>query len=462
MTPASLLARKRALLQLAGGAMPDTSEVEVAEVPIAPEGEAPEIPEALPAPSRAMPAGEPQESTERDLYGEALGKQRTLELLAGLSRAGGTAIQAISGVAPSEGGFSALDQQAKAPVVEYLQRMKLADTERQRGIQETQANKAPAGKAALGAGLSADPGSPESRHAQEVFGLAYPNRFAPEQLARYSEQDFARLKLADKAPQMEGIEATREGQVAANKRHQASLEQGARQHAEMMGFRWENLSEQDKLAQMRLEEARVARETARIQHDQDTTDAAAQDLGKETVKLGIPEALGKLGDLKALLRKYPDDLPGIGWAAGMIPNRFEETDSKSLRMLIGQLGATYQKSMTGAGASDAERARYDEVTGLLKRGDSESIRLGVKMMEDDLRRKQAALEGAYKPSAVKSYKDRTAPPAPVRVPVKQNTVLDDQPTPKETKKYSPGKDTTYVFGAANEVIRTEKGDTRGR
>lgn len=419
--------------------MPDTSEVDVSEVPVEPEGEAPEMPEALPAPSRAALAGEPQEATERDLYGEALGKQRTLELLAGLSRAGGTAIQAISGVAPSEGGASALEQQSKAPVVEYLQRMKLADTERQRGIQETRANRAPAGKVALGAGLSSDPASPESRHAQEVFGLMYPNRLAPEQLARYAERDFEWLKMADKAPTMEGIEAKREGQVDANKRHQASLEQGAKQHAEMMGFRWENLSEQEKLAEMRLEEARVARETARIQHDQDTTDAAAQDLGKETVKLGIPEALGKLGDLKALLRKYPDDLPGIGWAAGMIPNRFEETDSKSLRMLIGQLGATYQKSMTGAGASDAERARYDEVTGLLKRGDSESIRLGVKMMEDDLRRKQAALEGAYKPAAVKSYKDRTTPPGPVRVPVKQNTVLDDQPATPRRKRDKQGR-----------------------
>lgn len=191
-------------------------------------------------------------------------------------------------------------------------------------------------------------------------------------------------------------------------------EQRGRLGAQRLGLDWARLSQDQKqfLSTMEFKEQELQdKKDTKLEED---TNTAAQDFGKELFKSGIPGAQAQVKQLEDLFTKYPKGLPGIGYFTGAIPNRFQGEDAKKVQMLIGQLGATYQKSMTGAGASDAERQRYDEVTGLLKRGDDESVRLGVRMMAEDLGVKAQALEAAYKPEAVKRVKDRTAgePAAP--------------------------------------------------
>jgi hypothetical protein len=314
---------------------------------------------------------------------------------------------------------------------------------------------------------STDPNSPESTRLREAVKALYPD--TPQAtLDAITEDNFESFRKSFVAGQTDS--RARDGMEATNERARLDREQRAKIWAEQRNLRWADLDQEERLAIMRLSDKEAERRAKSSAKTEEDTDRAAQDYGKELFKSGLPSAQAKVDELNDMFAKYPKGgLPGVGFFAGAVPSRLEGEDAKRLRMLIGQLGAEYQKSMTGAGASDAERQRYDEVTGLLKRGDDESIRLGVQMMAEDLGVKASALESAYTPAAVNRVKSRgktdvTHPvrrdPAATAIPKDGNGRPTLEQPAGERRQYSPSLNKTRVLDTSGKVLRIEDGDTR--
>lgn len=238
-------ARRRALEAMASGAVEAPAFVP--------------LPAGPPASRVAVASGVPQEvlAPPRDEYGEALAEVRRREMGHLGGDLGSGIIKAFTGVGRDPAMQQAMDAQTQAPVVEYLQRQKMADDKRRLDLTAQKAAPKPGS-----APLSDDPTSPESRHAQEVYSYTYPNRYTPEQLAKFSAADFQRLKLADKSPQMEGIEADREAEVGRDKRATADREQRARLAAQRLDLDYDKLDQQQQLAFLQVADAREGRAEA--------------------------------------------------------------------------------------------------------------------------------------------------------------------------------------------------------
>lgn len=152
------------------------------------------------------------------------------------------------------------------------------------------------------------------------------------------------------------------------------------------------------------------------------------DLGKEFTDSGAPEFYSQYTRAKSILDKYkPGELPGYGFVEGRVPDRFMSDDAIAVRQGIGQMLASYQKMITGAGASDAERANLSRITGLLESNDERAVRMGVDMLREAMDNKVASLAAGYKPSVVEDYAAR-APNFPARARPRRTTAQQGMPT----------------------------------
>lgn len=390
-------ARRRALEAMASGSVEAPSFVP--------------LPAGPPASRVAVASGVPQEvvAPPRDEYGEALAEVRRRDLGSIGGDIGSGIIKAFTGVGRDPALQQALDAQKQAPVVEYLQRQKMADEKRRLDLTAQKAS--PAGARAK----STDPMSPESKRAQGIIKGILGDQFTDEQIAQMTEADAdSVLKYGTPAAQRE---VQREGQLATSQRAKEKSEQERSQFAQMMGYRWADMSQEERLAIARLQDAREGRDAAAAAKAKETTTSQAKDFGTAYAESGLPDFYEQFGKVNQIFTKYPKGkgLPGTGMVEGRLPDRLSSDDAKTLRYAANQMLLAYQKSVTGAGASDTEREAITKATGLLQSNDDASIRLGVSMLKEVMDAKLDALKAGYTPEAVEAVTGRLrAPPSAMK------------------------------------------------
>lgn len=241
--------RRRALALLSGGAV-IPEEMDVSQVEVMPEMQAPVVPLARRAPVE-MTSGAPVEgvATDVDEYAEALRQKHERAFLDSFSGSG--IIEAFTGVGRSPRTAQQATDYANEPIAQYLQRQKEADKARE---MELRAPHALAGKPQK----STDPASPESKRAQMLVRATLGDKFSDDEIAQITEADAeSALKYGTLSGQRE---VTREGHLASTERATADRTQRAAQFAEMMGFRWADMSQDDRLALLRLADSQAGRE----------------------------------------------------------------------------------------------------------------------------------------------------------------------------------------------------------
>ncbi len=165
-------------------------------------------------------------------------------------------------------------------------------------------------------------------------------------------------------------------------------------------------------AKQRAIETRLNRE-AMAQTRADTTatkatekeDAEVKDLADDLGKMGAPTFVQGYNEAKGIIDKNPDDLPGYGQLAGMLPDSMVSDEGKDLRQSVGQMLAEYRKGVTGSGMSDSEKVEFGQITGLLKSGDETSVRKGVERLMR-ARSAQIANRAAGSPKAAETLAKR--------------------------------------------------------
>lgn len=277
--------RKRALEALAlGGAVPFTGEVDVQTVPVELGMESPSVRNATKAPvPQALTTGDPQNASERDYYADALSEKHRRQFEQSVTGIGSGILEAVTGVGPSQESLRQRQEYAEEPLVTYLQKQKEADAAREAELQRARLSRpAAAGKPQL----STDPNSPESKRAQLVARASLQGLYTDEEIAQLSAADIYSDQGAIKAgtPALQR-EVQREAEVGKQKRFTAQQEQQGRQFTEMMGYRWESLSQEEQLAMIRRSDDLRKQETeAAGKETEQATGLRKEFEGHQTVK----------------------------------------------------------------------------------------------------------------------------------------------------------------------------------
>lgn len=415
--------RKRALEALAlGGAVPFTGEVDVETVPVDLGMESPSVRNATKAPvPQALTTGDPQNASERDYYADALSEKHRRQFEQSLTGIGSGILEAFTGVGPSQESMRQRREYAEEPLVTYLQKQKEADAAREAQLQASSMQPKPGQRQ-----KSTDPSSPESKRAQGIITSTLGDQYTPEEIAQMTEADVdSVLKYGS---MRRTAEVTREGHVAQQKRFEQDFEQRAELAARREGLDWAQLSQRERLARMQLEEAKASR----AQSAQEKIDAQTKDLAGELDKTGAAKFGAQYDEAKRIMSKYRGDIPGFGRAEGRLPAEMISEDGRQLRFLVGQMLSEYRKGQTGAGMSDAERAEYGRITGLMETGNDADVMRGLDTLSRALGARVAGIEAGYKPEAVETYRSRLKPKTstPTRTPAA--TVLPRDSTGQPT------------------------------
>lgn len=167
------------------------------------------------------------------------------------------------------------------------------------------------------------------------------------------------------------------------------------------------------LADMKAELERLKIEAATSEKDAKAEVERGKLVDSDTTKLaddfdksGGPGFYSKYAEAKALLEKYPDDIPGFGKIDGHKPDMFVSPDALDMRQAVGQMLAEYRKGITGAGMSNAERTEYASITGLLQSNNERSVRQGVERLKRAMDNRIRAVAGGYRSEAVSQYASR--------------------------------------------------------
>jgi len=163
-------------------------------------------------------------------------------------------IKAFTGVGRDPVMQQKLEAQRQAPVVEYLQRQKMADDKRRLDLSAQKTMPSAAST------LSPDPASPASRRAQALVEAVVPGMFTPEQLAMIPETEAETIRQDALASQR--IESGRETEVGRGQRSGADREQRARITAQRLNLDYDKMDQQERLALLRITDAREGREAA--------------------------------------------------------------------------------------------------------------------------------------------------------------------------------------------------------
>lgn len=277
---------------------------------------------------------------------------------------------------------------------------------------------------------STDPNSPESKRAQMLVKASLGDVYADDEIAQMTEAD---AEYALKYGSLRGQrEVSREGQTGTNERARLAREQSGQRWAEEKGLRWAEMDLDERALAERIaarEQAATAKATARVE-DQ------SKEYGNKYAESGLPEFKDQYAKAQSIFGKYPDSLPGVGFASGRMPRRFTSSDAKLLRTVAGQMLLSYKKSVTGLGSSAKEDEAIREATGLVQTGDDESLKLGVSILKDVMDAKEAALKAGYKPEAVRTVEGRLSPGGARTEPVQQSQAA---PRPSRTPAPKPAK-----------------------
>src|ERR1044072_6829900 len=218
---------------------------------------------------------------------------------------------------------------------------------------------------------SDDPPSPASRHAQETYALTYPGRFKPEDLAKFSEADFVRLKLADKTPQVMGIEATATAAKNTNARAGERIKQDDVHFWAKMQQDAEQFNVSDTTRRYIADQYRMAAQAARdeatatkakekadainvpgyeVAPDATPTVSDAQKM-KDTNESAL-RMRGTIADLRALHRQYGENPKGTGADLQQQALRAVQMEAKNI-VGLGALSGPDMGLMIDLSAQDA-------------------------------------------------------------------------------------------------------------
>lgn len=130
-----------------------------------------------------------------------------------------------------------------------------------------------------------------------------------------------------------------------------------------------------------------------------------QDLGEAISKGGTAGFYSQYDAAKRIIDdpRFAKDLPGFGRLAGRLPDDLIGKEGVELRQAIGQMLAEYRKGVTGAGMSDAERAEYANITGLLQSGNEDSVRAGVDRLRESMDARTRAFAAGMRPEVATEY-----------------------------------------------------------
>lgn len=320
---------------------PPNFTMQVPPTPYADEGSSPVAPPPPTATATApAPAGIPDGPSALEL---ALQQSRGNRLIAQLARAGGTAIGRGSGP-----GYDTLDEGAGRPLQELGLR------------QQEAAREAAAGAAAA----DADPNSQQSVMARALVAEVVPG------LAKSPGFERASYSTLARGPLGKFIDA----------------------NADLQNLR---LRGQQEIDLLRAKQKAAGAGGGGLGK---AGDAQLKELGEQYTKAGMPGFFQQYSEAKRILDdpKYRDDLPGYGRLAGRLPDELVSADGVALRQSLGAMLAEYRKGVTGAGMSDAERAEYGHITGLMQSGSDASVRQGVERLNRAMRARAKAMGSGFR------------------------------------------------------------------
>lgn len=272
--------RKRALAALAGGAYLPTEEVDVSTVDVGPTAVGFDE-QAKPPTSEEVARGKPVIGEVRaapDEYAQALQESNERAFRESLGGIGSGIIEAFTGVGP-KGDNEARQKFINEPIAVYLQKQMDADKAREL---ELRAPRTVAGKPQL----SPDPKSPESQRARLVARRSLEGLYTDEEIEQLSEADIYRERGAIQAGTAAlGREVSREAEVGRGKRFTSQQEQQGEQFAEMMGYRWADMSQEERLSIMRrTDELKKQEKEAAGKQTEQATGLRKEFEGHQTVK----------------------------------------------------------------------------------------------------------------------------------------------------------------------------------
>lgn len=333
--------------------------------------------------ARKMLGQQPQSSIPPNALQEATRASRENRFVADMARIGAMGIGR-----GNDKVYDALDRNASVPL-ENLRAEQEGDRHRM---------------AAEAARADADPNSPQSQAAKAVFAKmmqASGAQVPPEVLAGMTA-----AKLKALMPQVEPMlkaEAARLEHETARTHRDTAREDQQRFAAEGREDQQRHQAEQNALSR---ESTDALRRLTMALMAGKKLDADVKDLSEDLGKGGAPGFYQQVKTAKAIMAKHPKDLPGFGRLAGHLPDEAIEADGIDLRQSVGQMLAEYRKGVTGAGMSDAERAEYGRITGLIQSGNDDSVRVGVDTLVRAVDSRVASRMAGSNPQAAEEYGKR--------------------------------------------------------
>jgi hypothetical protein len=273
--------------------------------------------------------------------------------------------------------------------------------------------------------------------------------------------DILRLEQAQQRLNIMGQRET-----GLDRRFDAAQKQRGEQFAATLGFKWADLNQDQRLAMLRLADAKEGRESSAALRKEEAVDKATERLGKEIVDTGAPGFYMRYDEAVDLLKKNPKDVPGMGRIEGQLPAEMLSDDGRKMRYLVGQLLSEYRKGQTGAGMSDAERAEYGVITGLVNSGTDKGVKEGLDLLRRALDARVQATGAGFRPEAVETLSKRTPrvgqalkgqqrTPAATAIPTGADGALslEDVPTPpaKALPPLKPGNVRVRVGGKLGQM-----------
>lgn len=378
------------------------------------------LPEALRPPTDLRPTSDRSEAegvltrtatpTRDEEFAAAQDEANRRGLMAGLGRAGARLNEAFTGVGGDTAFYDQLAQESNSPVRQLLAQR---EADKRRALD--------------------DPSSEQSQRIQAWVSKALPGVYTQEEISQMTAGD------ADMV--------TRYGEMRQR------LDQRAADRAAQQTLRADEISREDRIREdeqtFRATESQkdrdLQRELARrrggggglgaaaAERERTRIDQQTRQLGEDFTKIDAPAFYEQFSQVDKIMRDNPNDLPGFGQLAGHLPDFATSKPGVQLRQAVGQMLAAYRKAVTGAGMSDAERAEYDRITGLVQSGDEASVREGVKLMKNAMDARIRAVAGGYRPEAVSTYGERV--PSFARAVGQQGA----QAPPQSSARAAPGK-----------------------
>jgi hypothetical protein len=177
--------------------------------------------------------------------------------------------------------------------------------------------------------------------------------------------------------------------------------------------------------------------------DEDSLNDDVQKLGKE-LPGDVADFNSKYEQIKGAIGRHPGDIPGVGkWDANK-PDFSASDDDLTVKKAAGQMLASYQKLITGVGASDAERANLAKIS--LDLESEKGFAAGLESLKQAYEAKVKDVRSRFRPEVVAKLeqgqrREGVTPPAaaPTQAPTTKTVGKVTYEKRKDGKWYPVGK-----------------------